>query len=297
MSKKLAGTLFVRNGIEHDYCFVEAIKCLLEFCDHVFVVDAGSDDGTLEEIIRIKGSEIDKYKLISLGVGSASNHFFKSSIDDKNIKRTTYSTWSSNKITIISFDKDEWENHKGKEKLSYFTNVAINAAKEAGYEYQFNLQADEIVHEKSYSEIRNCLNDNDEGYMCKRINLWSSPYMQLDVPLNRMPCSTSIVRLAKTNYLSYDDAENVGVPLVNTYFEGGIRIYHMGFVRRREVMKSKIINMQCNVFGMEHYDAKLDQAEIFNPDLWFHPQNDLRPIDEPLPKLIQEWAKERVVFN
>jgi len=255
MSKKLAGTLFVYNGIQHDYCFVEAIKCLLEFCNHVFVVDAGSNDGTKEVLLEM----------------------------------------NLDKITLIF--RNDWEEVKGKEKLNFFTNIAIKKAQEEGYEYQFNLQADEIVHEKSYFEIINCLHDSDEGYMCKRINLWSSPYMQLDVPLSRMPCSTSIVRLTKTKYRSYDDAENVGVPLVNTYFEGGIRIYHMGFVRRREVMKSKIINMQCNVFGMEHYDAKLDQAEIFNPDLWFHPQNDLRPIDEPLPKLIQEWAKERVVFN
>lgn len=254
MSKKLAGTLFIRNGIEHDYCFVEATKCLTEFCDHVFVVDAGSDDGTKEVLLKM----------------------------------------NPDKITLIF--RNDWEEVKGKEKLNFFTNIAIKKAQEEGYEYQFNLQADEIISEKSYAEIRKAISDGDEGYMCKRINLWASPYMQLDVPLNRMPCSTSIVRLAKTKYRSYDDAENVGVPLVNTYFEGGIRIYHMGFVRKREVMKSKIINMQCNVFGMEHYDAKLDQAEIFNPDLWFNPQTDLRPIDEPLPKLIQQWAKERLVL-
>lgn len=274
MSKKLAGTILCFNGNKFDYCFKEAIKCLIEFCDYVIVV-AGGDDGTIYDILHIEEFVVNKFSLLS---------------PNKKV-------WESDRMKVIEITQEEWDSQHGKEKLSYFTNIAIQEASNMGFKYQFNLQSDEIISEKSYSEIRKAISDGDEGYMCKRINLWSSPYMQLDVPLDRMPCSTSIVRLAKTNYLSYDDAENVGVPLVNTYFEGGIRIYHMGFVRRREVMRNKIINMQCNVFGMEHYDAKLDQAEIFNPDLWFHPQNDLRPIDEPLPKLIQEWAKERVVFN
>ena len=68
----------------------------------------------------------------------------------------------------------------------------------------------------------------------------------------------------------------------------------MGFVRKREVMRGKIINMQVDVFGMEHYDSKLDESELFNPDLWFDPKTDLKPIDEPLPAIIQNWAKERV---
>lgn len=46
---KIAGTTFIRNGETYDYCYLETIQCLLEFCDHVFVVDAGSGDGTLEK--------------------------------------------------------------------------------------------------------------------------------------------------------------------------------------------------------------------------------------------------------
>ena len=56
-------------------------------------------------------------------------------------------------------------------------------------------------------------------------------------------------------------------------------------------MKAKIINMQTNVFGMEH-DKKLDQCEIFNPKLWFD-GDDLEVIHSPHPKIMKEWVKTR----
>jgi len=254
MSKSLAGVLFVYRGNMFDYCYKEAIQCLIECTDHVFVA-AGGDDETLEDIIKA---------FMPIG-----------------------------KVTIIPISKENWESQSGKEKLSYFTNICIEAAQEAGYEYQLNIQADEVLHEKSYSEIRKAIDAGFEGYMSKRINLWQSPYLQLDVPQERKPCSTLIIRLAKTCYRSVDDAENIGVPAVDTYFENGIRIYHMGFVRKREIMPNKIRHIQQQVFGMEHADSKLEGMDIFDPTKWFDPLNDLKPIDEPLPKLIKIWAKER----
>jgi len=255
---KICGTLFVYNGNKYDYCFKEAIQSLLNFCDHVVVV-AGGDDGTFTDCVFMFSE-------------------------------------SATKMTVLPISKEEWEGQTGKEKLNYFTNVAIEYADKLGFQYQFNLQADEIVHESSYSAIRAAISERAEGYMCRRFNLWASPYMQLDVPNTRLPCSNYVIRLSKVNYRSCGDAESIGVNNVDTAWAEKIKIYHMGFVRKREVMKSKIINMQESVFGIDH-DKKLDQAEIFNPDFWFDPQKDLKPIDEPLPLLIQNWAKERVYVN
>lgn len=254
MDKKLAGTLFVYNGNKFDYCFKEAIQCLLEFCD-IAVVLSGGDDNTYEDI----------YSMLSKTDG---------------------------RLILIKLSQEQWDSQHGKEKLNYFTNIAIKRAEEFGYDYQFNLQADEIVHEKSYAEIRKAIQSGMDGYMATRINLWESPYLQLDVPQERKPCNTEIIRLTKTQYRSVDDAESIAVPLVQTYYTNGIRIYHMGFVRKREVMKEKITNMQVNVFGMSEADEKLKLSDTFNPKLWFD-GDDLKPIDEPLPKLIQQWAKER----
>jgi hypothetical protein len=70
-------------------------------------------------------------------------------------------------------------------------------------------------------------------------------------------------------------------------------MYHMGFVRDRSIMKAKVINMQEGVFEMGSHDIKLDVSDIFQPELWFG-KEDLKPIDEPLPALIKDWAKKRV---
>lgn len=248
---KLCGTLFVRNGIEYDYCFMEAIQSLMDVCDYTIVVDVGSDDGTLEQLQTIL------------------HPCFK----------------------LISLPKSDWDNQHGKEKLAYFTNVAIQEADRMGFQYTFNLQADEILDPASIDVIRIAMQQNAEGVLCKRINLWQSPYLELNVPNSKMPCSPVVLRLAKTSYRSYGDGESIDAP-ARRDFISMIKIWHMGFVRKRDIMKRKVINMQENVFGINH-DEKLDGSDIFIPQRWFS-DSDLKPISTELPKVIQKWAKERM---
>ena len=65
----------------------------------------------------------------------------------------------------------------------------------------------------------------------------------------------------------------------------------MGFVRDRKIMKDKVIHIQEKVFGVNH-DPKLDGVDEFVPERWFS-ESDLQLIDEPLPLIIQDWAKKR----
>lgn len=248
MKKTLGGSLFIRNGLEYDYCFEESIKCLLDFCDKVVVVDAGSDDGTTEILKNIN------------------NH----------------------KLLVIYLSKEEWLNRHGKEKLTYFTDKAID---ELDTDYNFYLQADEILHESSYKWVRTAMEVGGEGYLCTRNNLWGNCNLQLNVPHERKPCSTSVLRLAKTRYKAYGDAESLNAPCIND-FEEKIKIWHYGFVRKKEVMRAKIINMQIGVFGMSDYDPKLDECNIFNPKLWFD-GDDLEKITEPHPKIMKNWILTR----
>lgn len=254
MNKQLAGTLIIRNGVRYDYNFKESIDCLLEFCDHVFVGDFGSDDGTVK-ILR---------------------------------------EYNDPKLTVIFYPSYFWESIHGKDKLRWATDELIKIAEIEGYEWNFNLQADEIVHEQSYNQIRVAINSmSGNSFLCTRKNLWGSVNTELNVPHNRKPCSTEIVRLAKSYYKSYGDAESLLVDKVNKDFVNKINIWHYGFVRKKEVMKDKIINMQVSVFGMEHYDNKLNESEIFNSELWFK-GSDLKPISEPHPKIMQKWILERL---
>lgn len=251
--KTLAGILFVHNGISRDYTTMESIESLLEFCDHVFLLDAGSTDGTRDIISAFK-----KFK--------------------------------QDKVTAIYLSNEDWHNKHGKEKLSFFTNIAIEYAEAKGYDYVFNLQADEIVHERSYPYIREAMETDSEGVLVSRINLWGSPYTMLNVPENRQPCSTVVCRLAKSNYRAYDDAESLNSQAITDYILQ-ITIYHMGFVRDRNLMVEKIRHMQADVFGITP-DAKLEGMEVFDPWKWFD-KSDVELINEPLPKLIQSWAERR----
>ena len=248
--KTLCGVTFVYNGIVHDYNTKETILSLQDFCDHVVVLDAGSTDGT-KELVKSCANE---------------------------------------KTTVVLLDNSEWNNQHGKEKLSYFTNKAIEIAEGMGYDYIFYLQTDEIVHEDSYGAIWASIGLGHEGFLVQRLNLWKDCNSVLDVPQHRKPCSTQVIRLAKSKYRAIDDAESLNAP-IQTYLEN-VEIWHYGFVRKKEVMKSKIIHMQRDVFQID-YDPKLNNMEVFDSTAWFTDE-DLKPITKSHPKIMQEWVKTRL---
>lgn len=254
MKRSLGGSLFIRNNYLYDYCAEESIKSLLQFCDKVSVVDVGSSDGTIQMLQELE---------------------------------------THNKNLIVTYlTEQDWLNQHGQKfyKLCVFTDIAIS---KLDTDYNYYQQADEITTEKSYDAIRKAIETNDEGFLITRINLWQSPYLRLNVQGTRNPCSPQVTRLAKTKYLSYGDAESLDVSIINEDFVEDIRMYHVGFVRKREIMKAKVINMQEGVFELGSHDVKLDGSDIFIPQRWFGPE-DLKLIDEPLPLIIQNWAAERV---
>src|SRR6185295_390634 len=178
MSKSLGGSLFIRNNYLYDYCAEESIKSLLEFCDKVSVVDAGSSDGTVEMLKELQ-------------------------VKNKN-------------LIVTYLTEEDWQRQKGKgySKLCYFTDIAISRL---DTDYNYYQQADEITHEDSYDNIRRAIEQGYEGYLISRINLWQSPYLRLDVWGNRNPCSTQIIRLARTKYRSYGDAESLAAPNIDGF--------------------------------------------------------------------------------
>lgn len=192
-----------------------------------------------------------------------------------------------NKTLIVSVKKELWDKHRGREKLAYFQNLALSFLEA---DYYFLLQADEVIHENSFESIRAAIETDKEAFLVKRINLWGSANTFINVPDNKQPCSRHVIRLAKTKYQSVDDGESISAD-ASQNFINGITIYHYGFVRKKEVMKAKIINMQEGIFEIPH-DPKLDGSEVFNSELWFS-CDELSPIEELHPIFIQEWIKSR----
>ncbi len=249
--KTLGGAAFVYNGIKFDYCFRETIKSLQELCDQVCICVVKSDDGTEHEVKRL--------------------------IDDR--------------TKVIVIDEDLWLNTKGKEKLSYFSNIAIANLQTSHVYYA---QMDECTHQDSFPFIRQAIETDAEAWMCTRYNLWRDNFSMLNVQGNRNPCSPQVIRLAKNSYRCIGDAESLGA-IASFEFVNKIEIFHVGFTRRRDVMKSKVVHMQTKVFDMADYDKRLDAHEQFEPMAYFEP-HELMPIPKPLPKFVQKWAAERTYF-
>lgn len=197
-------------------------------------------------------------------------------------------SFEDTKTKVVLCHNDMWVQQKGRTKLSYFTNMAASFLTT---DYQFNCQADEILHELSYDKVRKAIETKQEAFLIKRINLWASPYLRLDVSHDRKPCSTEVVRVAKVGYQSVDDGEHLAAHYCPDFLND-IRLYHMGFVRLRKEMVYKCNHIQREVFEIEP-DAKLKGMDVFDPYQWFS-QADLKPIEEPLPIIIQDWAKKRV---
>lgn len=256
MGKGLAGTIIIYNGISQDYCYEESIRCLQALCDFVLVIDCGSTDGTAKDLERF--------------------------VDDKTV--------------IVLRETKEWESVKGREKLNYFTNIAIDTVRKLGCEWQINLQADEVIHEDCFPAIRQAIEENNEGYFVERINLWGNSQYRLEVTQHRKPVSTAIIRLCKTNYQSVGDAESLACPANDSYYDK-IRFYHMGFVRDKYKHIEKIKHIQDEVFLMDH-DKRVDNMpDGFEPLSMGFTKEDLQLITEPLPIFIQEWAKQRDKIN
>ncbi|SRR5574343_81722 len=249
---RLGGTLFIRNGIEQDYHFVETIECMKDFADEIVICDAGSTDGT-DEVLR---------------------------------------TLEDRKTKVIYCTPEMWEEQKSQQKLSYFTNIAINALTTP---WNFNLQGDEVLHESSFAAVRQAMEDGNDAYICKRVNLWGNSQHYLSVTPDRLPVGDYVIRLAKTHLQSMGDAQSLDGAWIDKFAED-IRIYHTGFVRDKRKHMVKIENMMCNVFGWGMDEKLKSMGGEFDPFVHFS-LGDIKPITEPLPEYIQEWAKSRDEMN
>lgn len=253
MGKSLGGAIFVWNGISQDYSFRESIRCLLELCDEVSVVYGGSDgtEEAVEELLLTK-------------------------------------TGNCNIVNLTTIDQDTWDAHQGREKISYFMNEAIRRLKT---DYVFSLQADEIIYERSFQNIRDAIEIGAESIVAVRYNIWRDPLSMLNVEQSRKPCSTEVIRLAKQKYRAYNDGEHLAVDSVSTFKSlDAIEIYHCGFIRDPIKMVTKCRNMLVDIFNVG-MDERI--GEKFDYRNFPFEGNDIVPVPGPLPKFIQQWAKER----
>src|SRR5687768_1206772 len=120
MAKTLGGSTFAWNAIKQDYNIIETLECLYALCDEVAIV-AGGTDGTVQLVSDWLGKTYNRQDQ-----GAPVIHFYE--VGEK-----------------------EWKQQQGREKLSYFSNIAIEHLQT---DWNFYLQADEILHEDSFPYVR-----------------------------------------------------------------------------------------------------------------------------------------------
>ena len=240
----------------------------------LFIKDGEKYDYCYKEAIKCLKEFCDKVAIVEVGSDDGTEKYVHQFADHK--------------TKVISLPISLWEatDFYAKEKLSYFSNIAHSLL---DTDYFLNLQGDEIVHENSYDAIRYAIETGHEGFLCTRVNLWGDCFHQLNVPQERKPCSSEVIRIAKKGYGSYDDAESLNVQC-SVDFVHDIKMVHYGFVRKKEIMPKKVRNMLGNIFQIG-IDPKLDGMEIWDGSKWFTGE-DLAPFNDH-PAIMSEWIKTR----
>ena len=111
---KISGYTTTKNVIESDYPWQESIKSMLGFCDEVVVVDGGSSDGTWEAL------------------------------------KTMEEVYGNDKLKIYQVKRD-WDHYR----FAIFDGLQkAEARKRCTHEWCWQMDVDEVVHEKDYEKVR-----------------------------------------------------------------------------------------------------------------------------------------------
>lgn len=257
MGITLGGATFVFNGIKHDYCFRETIRCLLDLCDEVSIVCGGAD-GTIPAVFEI-----------------------------------TEPYWQKNShkiIRVATINQAQWDGEKGREKLSTFMNLALE---QLHTDWIIAVQADEVIFDRSFTAIREAIEDHrSRAFVMTRYNAWRDPLSMLNVEQDRKPCSTEVIRLARRGYYCYNDGEHLAVDQVKA-FNGranSIEMYHAGYIRDPVKHVEKARHMLVDIFGLGMDERIGDRFDYRN---FPFKGNDIAEIPRPLPTYLLPWLQER----
>jgi hypothetical protein len=226
---KVCGFTIVRNAIKYGYPALESIKSILPLCDKIIVAVGNSEDDTLE-LIKSIGSE---------------------------------------KIVIIETVWDDTLKTGGR-VLAVESNKALDAISD-DFDWCFYIQADEAVHEKYYPIIRREMEQNIdqhdvEGLLFNYLHFWGT-YDYVGVGREWYRKEIRVIRNNK-HIRSYKDAQGfridnkkLNVKHIDAY------IYHYGWVRPPDIVKSKMRNFNTLYFRGEKLERELNKADIFDYSL------------------------------
>jgi len=200
---RLIGFTYIRNGIKYDYPFQECIRSLQGLCDSTTVVVGKSEDGTEAAV-----SEMGQLDIVP-------------SVWDERLRKSGLILSQQTNLGIEAMRKAEQDRGSGDDV------------------WVVHLQADEILHEREYEQIKKDIQTaNDQGCDAVRsryIHFWLK-YDQIAYAKRWYAHEIRIFRL-HSHAKSFGDAQGIGD--VTKVFESNSHVFHYGHVRTAEAYTLK----------------------------------------------------------
>jgi len=261
---KLFGFTFIRNGIKYDYSFVEAITCLTELCEEVFVAVGDSEDQTLDWLKKIPKVKIYETKWdMSLRQGGLILSQQTNLILDE-LKK------------VHGHDEEAWGVY---------------------------LQCDEIFHENEYQMIKKDISSAQkmgaDVISFRYLHFWQSHH-QIAINKKWYPHEIRAVKL-KTNISSWGDAQ--GFKDYTKVFESEATVFHYGHVRSAESYiekKRDILTLYHQDSALKKYQKKEKRFDAKTKCLNFwgsHPKLMHERIVRLGEKIYNQEKKDLYVFS
>lgn len=153
--------------------------------------------------------------------------------------------------------------------------------------YQILLQADEVIDSKLIREQWKELAVRNEPLYVERLNFWKD-HKHL-APVGKV-CGSKILRLAPTSCPAHGDGENLKAD--GAGFTPDVRLFHYGFLRRREALIRKSLFMEEAFFNS--HNAIWDRmAETGSMREFYECNGVMRLFDGEHPEFAKKWLKER----
>jgi glycosyltransferase involved in cell wall biosynthesis len=193
------------------------------------------------------------------------------------------------KIKLCVYD---WPNPIG--DIEFWVNWLNYARGHVSCDFYIQLDADEVLHEKSYDDVKGFLKLGRASARCIRWNFWKDARHL--IPSGEC-LARDVCRIAPKNvWLPSDGQHPKGAEMVTMSRQTKIEIFHYGFLRKRDAYFQKSKSLHRMFFNT--YDPRLTQAELAGGN-WMERiegvewSNRLDAFTGSHPVVMASWLKER----
>jgi glycosyltransferase involved in cell wall biosynthesis len=213
-----------------------------------------------------------------------------SDCDSDDGTRQAMDEWAAkdSRITLCNFP---WTDPRG-DNMWYPTWVNY-ARQHCKSDHVIALDADELLHEDSYEEVRHAA-ENALTLICNRLNFWRDTRSL--IPRGEC-CGCEVIRVAPANlWIPSDYPDPRADEAMKLAVASNVQILHYGFLRKRTAFFEKAREVQR--IWANDYDPRLDAADKAGGNWMEHDgvvpwKDQLVPFTGTHPEIAKGWLRER----